>query len=139
MFCACRFSYVIAYTYVSEGASLALTYMGAITLIVTFSKAWERRLAVIFGAAGRLALTNYLLQFAVISVVAYGYGFGMKLTPKQGLIAAIILFAILAGFSGWWLRGFRFGPAEWFLRSLTYARFQPLRRPAVPVEGGIPM
>jgi uncharacterized protein len=27
-----------------------------------------------------------------------------------------------------WLRFFRFGPAEWLWRSLTYWRLQPLRR-----------
>ena len=29
--------------------------------------------------------------------------------------------------SGWWLRRFRFGPAEWVWRSLTYGAVQPMR------------
>jgi uncharacterized protein len=105
---------------------LALTYIGAITLLVGFSKGWERRLAAVFGAAGRLALTNYLLQIPVLALA-----FGVTgLTPQVAILAAVILFGTLAIFSRWWLKRFRLGPAEWLLRSVTYARLQPLRRPA---------
>ena len=31
-------------------------------------------------------------------------------------------------FSHWWLARFRFGPAEWLWRSLTYGKAQPMRR-----------
>jgi len=112
-----------------DNGYLALTYIGAITLVVGFSKAWARRLNTMFGAAGRLALTNYILQFAVLGVVVDKYGFGVKgWTPQLGVVAAVVLFGTLAVFSRWWLGRFRLGPAEWLLRSLTYARFQPLRR-----------
>jgi len=117
---------------------LALTYMAAITLLVGFSKAWERRLTAIFGAAGRMALSNYLLHFVVLSLIFDNYGFGVTrkaLTPQFLLAAAVILFATLAIFSRWWLARFRIGPAEWVLRSLTYACLQPLRRPAAQGTG----
>lgn len=105
---------------------LALTYIGAVTLLVGFSKDWGRRFAAVFGAAGRLALTNYLLQIPVLAL-----GFGVAgLTPQLAILAAVILFGSLALFSRWWLKRFRLGPAEWLLRSVTYARLQPLRRPA---------
>jgi uncharacterized protein len=115
------------------GAYLALTYIAAITWLVGFSKAWERRLTAIFAAAGRLALTNYIVQFAVLSVLVNQYGFGLrgKLTPQLGAATAVILFATLAVFSRWWIARFRLGPAEWVLRCLTYARLQPIRRPIV--------
>ncbi len=113
-----------------DGVYLSLTYIGAITWLVGFSKASEHRLDVIFGAAGRLALTNYILQFAVRSVLLDQYGFGVRLTPQLGAVAAVILFGTLAAFSRWWIARFRLGPAEWVLRSLTYARLQPLRWPA---------
>ena len=45
------------------GWGLALTYIAALTLLVASSKRWERRFTAIFGAAGRMALTNYVLQF----------------------------------------------------------------------------
>ncbi len=115
------------------GGYLALTYIAAITWLVGFSKAWERRLTAIFAAPGRLALTNYIVQFAVLSVLVNQYGFGLrgKLTPQLGAATAVILFATLAVFSRWWIARFRLGPAEWVLRCLTYARLQPIRRPIV--------
>ncbi len=114
---------------------LALTYAAAITLLVAASRTWEHRLQAVFGAAGQMALTNYILQFAVISVLFDGYGFAIKwLTRSHAPLAGLFLFAVLAGFSRWWLARFRFGPAEWILRSLTYARLQPFLRPAAAVR-----
>ena len=46
-------------------------------------------------------------------------------------VALLIVFAIFAAqlvISPIWLRHFRFGPAEWAWRSLTYWRMQPMRR-----------
>jgi uncharacterized membrane protein YeiB len=37
-------------------------------------------------------------------------------------------FGLQVGLSAWWLQRFRFGPAEWLWRSLTYLRPQPLLR-----------
>lgn len=33
-----------------------------------------------------------------------------------------------------WLREFRFGPAEWLWRSMTYASLQPIRRVTIAVS-----
>jgi uncharacterized protein len=33
-----------------------------------------------------------------------------------------------------WLRSFRFGPAEWLWRTLTYGRAQPMRQEAPALE-----
>ncbi|WP_253910447.1 DUF418 domain-containing protein [Pyxidicoccus fallax] len=38
-----------------------------------------------------------------------------------------LLFALQVPLSQWWLARFRFGPAEWLWRSLTYGRAQPMR------------
>ena len=108
---------------------LALTYIGAITLLVGYSQDWARRLFVVFGDAGRLALTNYLLQFLVLELFG-GLRFARSLTPQVGVLYGVLVFTIMAIASRWWLTRFRLGPAEWVLRSLTYARLQPLRRSA---------
>jgi len=31
-------------------------------------------------------------------------------------------------FSRWWLQHYRFGPAEWFWRSITYGHWQSMKR-----------
>ena len=47
---------------------------------------------------------------------------------------ALVIFAVQVAFSHWWLARFRFGPAEWLWRSLTYRKAQPMRQPTATVE-----
>lgn len=85
-----------------------------------------------FAPAGRMALTNYLVQTVACSFVFYGYGLGLGSsygTPSW-FIAWLVLFAVQLLASSWWLGRFRFGPAEWLWRSLTYGRVQPMRMAA---------
>lgn len=112
---------------------LCLTYIGAVVLLLAYRPAWTTRLAV-FGRAGRMALTNYMLQAMVLDALASHYGFGLKLRPYAYVLAAALLFAIEATFSTVWLTYYRFGPLEWLWRTVTYARVQPLRRDLVPIS-----
>lgn len=79
--------------------------------------------------AGRMALTNYLMQSLVCTSIFYGYGLGyFEQLPRAWQIPfALALFCAQALLSGWWLRRFRFGPVEWLWRSLTYLKPQPMR------------
>ncbi len=104
---------------------LCFTYVGAVVLLLAYRPAWTGRLAP-FGWAGRMALTNYLVQAIVLDALASGLG--LKLRPYAYLVAAIMLFAVETLASGAWLAYFRFGPLEWLWRTATYARPQPLRR-----------
>ena len=106
---------------------LCLTYIGAVVLLLAYRPAWTRRLRA-FGAAGRMALTNYMLQVAVLDALASGYGLRLKLRPAAYVLAAVLLFSAEAAFSTAWLKRYRFGPLEWLWRMITYARPQPLRR-----------
>jgi uncharacterized protein len=106
---------------------LCLTYVGAVVLLLAYRPVWIRRLRA-FGAAGRMALTNYMLQVAVLDALASGYGLQLKLRPAAYVLAAVLLFSAEAAFSTAWLRRYRFGPLEWLWRMMTYARPQPLRR-----------
>ncbi len=47
--------------------------------------------------------------------------------------AAIVLtiWVVQLWISPIWLKHFRFGPAEWLWRSMTYGKLQPMRIPAV--------
>jgi uncharacterized protein len=83
-------------------------------------------------AAGRMALTNYLLQSVVCTFIFYGWGLGLYGRVERVGQAAVVLgvWALLLTLSPIWLRFFHFGPAEWLWRSLAYGRLQPfLRRP----------
>ena len=109
---------------------LCLTYIGGVALLLAYRPQWAARLRV-FGQAGRMALTNYMLQIAVLDVLASKYGFALKLRPYTYLVAAILLFSVEASFSRLWLARYRFGPLEWVWRTVTYMRPQPLRRAPV--------
>jgi uncharacterized protein len=106
---------------------LCLTYIGAVVLLLAYRPVWTERLSTV-GRAGRMALTNYMLQIAVLDALASGYGWRLRLRPYAYVLAAVILFGVEAALSTAWLARFRFGPLEWLWRMATYARPQPLRR-----------
>lgn len=79
---------------------------------------------------GRMTLTNYLLVSAFLIILLYGFGFG-KLGELQmhivWLYALVWLFVEIV-FSAYWLKHFRYGPAEWIWRQLTYGKRLQLRK-----------
>lgn len=79
-------------------------------------------------AIGRMALTNYLMQAAVIVPLCLLFGWFDRFTPTTALLLALGLFTLVQlPFSILWLRRFQFGPVEWVWRRLTYGRSVPLR------------
>jgi uncharacterized protein len=76
------------------------------------------------GAAGQMALTNYLMHSTALGFVFYGYGLGLfgRLGPAAGAAMAVVLYGVLVAFSVAWLGQYRFGPFEWVWRRLTYGR-----------------
>ena len=80
--------------------------------------------------AGRMALSNYLGQSLVCTLVFYGYGLGWfeQMGRAWQLVFAIALFAVQVLLSHCWLKYFRFGPMEWVWRAITYLQLPPLRR-----------
>ena len=87
-----------------------------------------------FAAVGQTALTNYLLQTVLCTTIFYGHGLGwfgsVDRVGQIGVVAGVWALQLVA--SPLWLRRFRFGPAEWAWRSLTYGARQPLRRMPAP-------
>lgn len=108
--------------------ALCLGYIAAIALLVQ-RRGWGGRLATL-APVGRMALSNYLGQSLICTLIFYGYGLGLfgRVGAAPGLLLAVAIYAAQVVISGWWLRRFRFGPAEWLWRSLTYLAPQPLRR-----------
>ena len=83
-------------------------------------------------AVGQMALTNYLLHSIVASVLFLGWGFGLagQFDYAEQLAIVVAIWAVQLALSPVWLAHYRFGPAEWLWRSLTYWQRQPLRREA---------
>jgi len=109
---------------------MAFGYLAILTLYISKGGRW---LTALFAPMGRLALTGYLGSNAIGAFVWYAWGLGRINDPAWLNLTTMNLFAlaVFAGFcvfSALWLKVFRFGPAEWLWRSLTYGRLQPLIR-----------
>jgi uncharacterized protein len=80
-------------------------------------------------AVGQLALTNYLMQSVITSIIFYGDGLALFGTLERYqlyyIVAGIWIFQLIC--SPIWLKYFQYGPAEWLWRSLTYQKVQDFR------------
>ena len=85
-----------------------------------------------FAPVGRMALTNYVGQSVICTLVFYGTGLGLGGTmgPTLYLPMGFAVYGLQVVASRWWLDRFRFGPLEWLWRMLTYGAFFPLRKRA---------
>ncbi len=123
---------------VIAGPALSLGYVCVVILIMQ-SEAWRARLAR-FTAIGRTALTNYLLQSIVGTLIFYSYGLGFfgDVGPAVLLPLTFVLFALQAIMSPWWVARYRFGPVEWLWRRMTYGGPLPMRRESPAVAASMP-
>lgn len=101
-------------------------FYASFLLLLLQKRSWQQWLAPL-GAAGRMVLTNYLLQAAIVVPVCIGFNLFDRVTPSLGVLLALAVWSLQVPASVWWLRRFRFGPAEWLWRSLTYDNPQPMR------------
>ena len=112
--------------------AVSLGYVGVVMLVCR--RAALRCLTRPLAAVGRTALTNYLLQTILCTTIFYGHGLGwfgsVDRAGQIGVVAAV--WAVQLAASPLWLRWFRFGPAEWAWRWLTYGVRPPLRRTPRP-------
>lgn len=108
---------------------LALGYLALVVLLATGPL---RGAFGVLAPAGRMALTNYLMQSVVGTLVFYGYGLGLwGEVGRSGQVGIVlVVFAAQVAFSHWWLARFRFGPMEWLWRAGTYLQWPPMRRVA---------
>ena len=104
---------------------LCITYAGGALLLLAKRPALVTRLRPI-GAAGRLALTNYVLQAVTIWFLAKPLG--IKLHEAAYVAAWTVLATAMVLLSNFWLARFRYGPLEWLWRMATYAKRESLRR-----------
>jgi uncharacterized protein len=79
-------------------------------------------------AIGRLALTNYIGQSVITSILFYALGWYDRFGFAQLMGICVLVWIFQGLFSALWLARWEMGPAEWLLRSLTYGRWQSLGR-----------
>lgn len=109
------------------GPILCLGYASSITL--AFLKNPTRKIYGFFSKVGRMALTNYLTQSLVLTLLAYGWGLGLalKLNGFQVLGISVLLYVAQVILSGLWLSKFKYGPFEWIWRCITYWKILSIR------------
>jgi uncharacterized protein len=81
-------------------------------------------------ATGQMALTNYLSQSLICMFLFTGAGLALygRLQRLELYYVVLAFWIVQLIWSPLWLRRFRFGPAEWLWRSLTYWKKQPMRQ-----------
>jgi uncharacterized protein len=109
-------------------ASMAMIYVCGIILLFQKEK-WKSRL-MNFYQVGRMGLTTYLVQSLFGFFIFFNPGVGLlnELGAAICLGLAIGIFILQILFSKVWFQYFNYGMFEWVWRSLTYFKWQPLRR-----------
>ncbi|MET0327398.1 MAG: DUF418 domain-containing protein, partial [Luteimonas sp.] len=107
---------------------MSLAYVALIVL--AWTSGIGARVLGVFAPAGRMALTHYLGQSLVCSILFFGYGFGLYGELGRAAQTGIVLgvFALQILISRAWLSHHRYGPMEWVWRWLTYGRRPGWRR-----------
>ncbi|MFI7129598.1 DUF418 domain-containing protein [Nonomuraea sp. NPDC050153] len=99
---------------------LAAAYAATFLRVLPYMPRVARALA----APGRMALSNYLAQSLICSLIFTGYGLALvdRVSPPLEVLIALGIFVCQVLYSHWWLKRHRYGPVEWILRFLTYWR-----------------
>lgn len=106
---------------------LSLFYLCSIAYAMSFPS--MEKLLGLLAPAGKMALTNYLTQSLIASLVFFGYGLGLWGQWGRAELALFVFCVFIAQviFSHVWLRYFRYGPMEWLWRALTYWSLPAMR------------
>lgn len=107
---------------------LSMSYAAA--FLLALRTRWGGRAGAWLAPAGRMALSNYLMQSVVCAFLftAWGLRLFASVSPLAAFGIAVSIFAAQLPLSAWWLRHHAYGPVEWFLRALTVGAWPPWRR-----------
>jgi uncharacterized protein len=117
---------------VVESGYLGLTLAYAAGLALFFMNPRWKRAVLLLAPIGQMALTWFLLQTVFGIWLFYGFVPGGphllgKVGPAWLTLIWVVGFAVQIGLARAWMRRFRFGPAEWLWRTLTYWQMQPFK------------
>jgi uncharacterized protein len=100
-----------------------------LVMLICLSGRFSRMTAPL-AAVGRTALTNYLMQTVICTLIFYGHGLGLfGRVERLGQILIVLgIWSFQLTISPLWLKRFRYGPCEWAWRRLTYGKVQKIRK-----------
>ncbi len=108
--------------------SLFVAYAYICVIVLIFKSGALRWCTETLKLVGRSALSNYFFDTLVCTFLFYGYGFGFfaKVDRLGQILIVIVIWSVQIMLTRWWMKRYRFGPAEWLWRSLTYWKWQSL-------------
>lgn len=111
-------------------AGITMSFFYITGIIILLLKGWLNKLLKSLAYTGRMALTNYLLQSLVATLIFYNYGLGLfgKVGPFVGMIFTVVIFSVQVLLSKFWLLRYNYGPVEWLWRRFTYGKAVELHR-----------
>ena len=132
---AMRLDFPLMFTQFAFNGPVAFLHLPMVLGLAALLSLWAPRasqswLGQRFVAAGRMAFSNYLGGSAVMMLIFQGWAGGQwGLHHRDGLLLAVLLgWVLMLGWSKPWLERYRYGPLEWLWRCLTYWKLFPLRR-----------
>ena len=111
---------------ITVGPIISAFYVGALILLLQLKPV--QTLLAPLKYYGRMALTNYIGQTAMILIAGSVFNFAGNLTYMQTLYVCIAIYAIQIVFSVIWMKIFKMGPLEWIWRVITYWTVTPLKK-----------
>jgi uncharacterized protein len=100
----------------------------AMLLLWTARPNASQKCARLLSAPGRLSLTNYVMQVAILEILFASSTPLIRLNRWTALSGVLFLFSFQIWFSRWWMTRYRYGPLEWLWRSVTFGRWERLVR-----------
>jgi len=116
--------YMSVYIFIYESGNVFLGSGYLMVILLATNTKWGLLLLDSFKYAGRMALTNYVMQSLIFTTIFYGYGLGLfaQMRPWQFMLWGLLVFILQVIFSKIWLTWFSFGPLEFVWRRMTYGR-----------------
>ena len=99
---------------------ISMMYLSAWMLILKAE--WSSRFSAPLAYAGKMVLSNYLMQSVICLGFFFGQGFGWYGTfdRSEQFLTVIVIWAVQLLYSRIWIQHFSYGPLEWIWRALTH-------------------
>lgn len=111
---------------ITIGPIVSALYVGLMIWLLQFK--FVQKLLSPLKSYGKMALTNYVSQTAIILLTGNVLHLFNNITYVQSLYLCLAILGVQLIFSLVWLHFFRFGPLEWIWRIVTYFEIPPLRK-----------